>query len=102
MGGLAELLGATIGTVLWGGLISILVEKMVQQDGLTASERATRVVIIAVFACYLLSLFGYGLSGQSLIVLAVMQIPGGILLWLIKRKFYQRAITRQEDTETFS
>jgi len=102
MGAIAGLLGSIIGTVLWGGLISLLFEKMIPPEGLTAAERATRVVIPAVFVCYLISLFGYGLSDQNLIWLAIMQIPGGILLWLIKRKFYQRAITRQEDAETFS
>ncbi len=102
MGDVAELVGAIIGTVLWGFLLSLAVERWVKSDWLNANERAIRVSLICTGVFALLGAWGNARGADLDLIAGLRHLPGGFILWAIKRKQYQRQIDRANDQDTFA
>jgi hypothetical protein len=99
---MASLLGAIVGSVLLGSLLCLLVQRFINSDLLSPAERATRVVIPVTAFMVLLGAWGGGRGGSLDLWFGLQYIPGGFLLWLLKRREYQRTLDRMRDTDTFA
>lgn len=102
MGDVAELLGAMTGTVLLGFLLSLLIERRIKSHWLSASERATRVALLATAIVAVFAGWGNARGFDIDLVAALRYLPGGFILWAIKRKQYQRQMDRADQADTFS